>query len=330
MLIGHLAQRAAFLDAWTRGRLHHAWLLAGPQGVGKRAFADAAALTVLAGAADLNVDPADPAARLVAAGSHPDHLVVERGPLKSGGTAKEIVIHQVRGGDPPDSHAPVERRDLVRMTRATPSISAWRVVIIDPAESMNLPAANALLKSLEEPPARTLFLIVSHAPGRLLATIRSRCRRLRFAPLDPADTRAVLAANLPETAETELATLTALAEGAPGRALRYAGLAVGGLQDALDQLSHATPAQARQRGLDLARALAAKSAQPRYEAFLDLASRHLARAAARRTGDRLAAALALWESARDLAAEAIPGALDPAAVTAELARLVAQLGPEHA
>lgn len=316
MLTGHHPQRAAFLDAWNGGRLHHAWLLAGPEGVGKRAFADAAALTVLSGAATLDVPLEHPAARLVAAGSHPDLTVLERGVRESDGRpAANITVEQVRA--------------LRAGLEFTPGIAAWRVVIVDPVDALNAAAANALLKNLEEPPAKTLFLLASHAPGRLLATIRSRCRRLRFGPLDAADTLAVVAAGLPETAEAEIALLTDLAQGTPGRAIQYAGLAIGGLQDALDALPHATPVEARQRGLDLARALAPKAHQARYEAFLDLAPRHLARAAAARSGARLAATLALWEEARDLAAEAIPGALDPATVTVELARLVAKLGPER-
>lgn len=312
MLIGHDAARAAFLEAWTSGRTHHAWLLAGPEGVGKRTFADRAALTVLAGAATLGVEDDHPAARLVAAGSHPDLKLIARERLDDGRLRKEIVVEQIRA--------------LAPVLQMTPGLGGWRVVVVDPVDALNPAASNALLKNLEEPPRRTLFLLVSHAPGRLLPTIRSRCRALRFGPLDDADTRAVLVAG--GVAEVELAALADLAEGAPGRALRWAGLGVAGLQAELDALPGATPAEARGRAAALARSLSGKATQARYEAFLELAPRTLARLATTRAGARLAATLALWEEARDLAADAVPLALDPAMVTAELARAVAAAGPE--
>jgi DNA polymerase III, gamma/tau subunits len=206
-----------------------------------------------------------------------------------------------------------------------PALSSWRVIIIDPADAMHPPTANALLKSLEEPPARTLFLLVSHAPGRLLPTIRSRCRRLRFLPLSGEATRAALAAALPGEGPDELNRLAALAEGAPGRALRYAGLQAGALADALATIAAAGPERARTHASALARALSGRQAQARYEAFLELASRHLEAVARTRRGEALDAALALWEEARDLGRDG--PALDPAATVAELCRLVAAAGP---
>lgn len=314
MLIGHQAERAAFTAAWTSGRMPHAWLLTGPEGVGKASFADTAATMLLAGAQDFDVDALHPAARLIAAGSHPDLKRLVRLPRDGDGRlAAAIAVDQVRALQP--------------LFQMTPGLGGWRVVIVDPIDALNPSAANALLKNLEEPPARTVFLCISHAPGRLLPTLRSRCRKLRFSALSDADTGRVLAAA--GVADAERATLVRLAGGAPGRALRFAGLAIGGLQDTLDGLARATPAHARAHGRELARALASKTAQPRYEAFLDLAPRYLVRAAGRRRGAALAATLALWEEARDLAAEAGPRALDPAAVVVELARLVAATPPEH-
>lgn len=308
-LIGHLPQQAAFHAAFASGRLHHAWLLAGPEGVGKRAFADATALTVLSDAERFGGGEGSPAAHLIAAGSHPDLKLLEREARDDGRLKAEVLIDQVRA--------------LAALTQGTSGMGGWRVVIADPVDALNRAASNALLKSLEEPPARTLFLLVSHAPGRLLPTIRSRCRRLRFDPLGEADTRAVIAARARDATEAEHDALTALADGAPGRALRYAGLGADKLASELDALAAATPAQARPLGQALGRALAGKAAQPRYEAFLDLAPRRLAAAARRTRGDGLARVLDRYAEARALAESAVGLSLDPAQVTTELARLVA-------
>lgn len=314
-VIGHAGARRLFLENWRSGRLHHAWLLAGPEGVGKRAFADAAAAMVLAGAPDLVLPEDHPAARLIAAGSHPDLRVLERLERKTGtGLAGNITVEQIR--------------ELQPLFQMTPGLGGWRVIVIDAADDLNPAAANAFLKNLEEPPAQTLFLLVAHAPGRLLPTIRSRCRTLRFGLLDHADTRAVLERVLPEASHAEVTDLAALAEGAPGRAAAYAGLSVGELAATLDSLAAATPAEARAIALRLARALTGKAAQPRFETFLDLAPRHLAARARVAHGPALARLLHSWESARELSAGAVPLALEPGAVTMELSRLVAQTHAE--
>lgn len=307
MLIGHAAPRAQFLDAWTTGRLHHAWLLAGPEGVGKRTFADAAARMMLADARGFEVADDHPAARLIEAGSHMDLRVLERAERARGvGLAAAISADQVR--------------ELQPLFQMTPGLGAWRVVIVDAIDDMNVAAANAFLKNLEEPPAQTVFLLISHAPGRLLPTIRSRCQRLRFAPLDAAATRAALEHALPDA--EDLDELVELAEGAPGRAVAYAGLKIGELGAALDRLARAEPGPARALGLKLSAALAGKAAQPRYEAFLELAPRHIAARARKAEGAALARLLALWESAADLSASAVPLSLDPAAVTVQMAAYV--------
>jgi DNA polymerase-3 subunit delta' len=308
----HPAARAALEGAWASGRMHHAWLLTGPDGVGKRAFAMAAARMALAGAPSMDVPDDDQAVRLLAAGSHPDFRLLEPA-LTARGDRRSTVI------------AVDEVRVMQSVLHLAPSIAQWRVVVIDPADAMHAPTANALLKSLEEPPPRTLFLLVSHAPGRLLPTIRSRCRRLLFRPLPPDATRALLRDALPERDEAELDRLAALADGAPGRALALAGLEAGGLVDALDTIARAGPERARAHAFALAKALAGRQAQARYEAFLELAPRHLAAVARTRRGDALDAALALWEEARDLGRDG--PALDPAATVAELCRLVAAAGP---
>ncbi|AGH47853.1 DNA polymerase III subunit delta' [Sphingomonas sp. MM-1] len=320
--LGHGDQVAAFRDAMAQGRMHHAWLLAGPQGVGKAMFAAAAAARYLAEGTDrppaapgLDVAEDHPTARLIAAGSHPDHRVLQRLPRdKTGDLARNITIDQVRALQP--------------FFAVTPSMSPRRAVIIDAIDDLERPAANALLKNLEEPPADTLFLLISHAPGRLLPTIRSRCRLIRFGPLDDDVMTVAIRRMLPDIAEDEVAALVADGGGAPGRALRYAGLDLAGMDRALVQLArHGDPSGAER--IVLAKSLALKAAQPRYELFLERLPAFIAGEAKQRSGDALVTAIALWEKARLLAEGAVRLSLDPQTTVFELATMAAGLAPAH-
>jgi DNA polymerase III subunit delta' len=321
-LHGHDAVVAVFRDALDSGRLHHAWLLAGPEGIGKARFADQAALRVLAhgmgplDAPGLDVPEEHGAARLMAAGSHPDFVRLER-LAKDGGTelARAITVDQVRG--------------LARLFATTASLSPWRVIVIDAIDDLERPAANALLKNLEEPPPNSLFLLVSHAPERLLPTIRSRCRVLRLAPLGRDAMTAVLREALPDADPEEIAELAAAGEGAPGRALAWRGLDIAGLERTLAVLADEGDPTGARRAV-LAQSLALKSAQPRYEAFLARAPSTIAARAKGLRGADLAAALALWERARELGASARRLSLDPQSTAFELAGLVAALAPRRA
>jgi len=321
-LFGHGAAERSFLDAWNSGRLHHAWLLTGPRGVGKATLAYRIARFVLAGGGaeqggglfgesvpgSLDVDAENHAARLMLAGSHPSLKVLERQENDKGKLAKEITVDQVRA--------------LIPFLGTTPADGGWRVVIVDAADDMNRQAANALLKMLEEPPAKTLFLLSSHAPGRLLPTIRSRCRRLVLAPLEPAGVHAALQNAMPELSSAEIERLVPLAGGCPGRALRFAGLDIQGLEAALDALVR-TGDPSGAIALELAAVLSAAAAQPRYEAFLELVPERLATMAEDGDPADLARLVSLWEKARDLAGAAVPLALDPKSVVFELSQIVA-------
>jgi len=319
-LHGHEEAVAAFRAALGEGRLHHAWLLSGPSGIGKALFADKAALRVLAEGAgprperpNLDVPEDHRVARLVAAGSHPDLARLERLPKEtSGELARSINVDQVRG--------------LQRLFATTPSLSPWRVVVIDAIDDLERPAANALLKNLEEPPPNSLFLLVSHAPDRLLPTIRSRCRHLRLGLLDHADMAAALAGALPDANDSEIEELAGVGEGSPGRAVAYRGLDIGGLERAMrDLASKGDPTNARR--IELAQALSTKAAQARYEAFLARAPSLIAAHARARRGPDLAAALGLWERARELAGSASRLSLDPQSVVFELGGMLAALAP---
>jgi DNA polymerase III subunit delta' len=317
-LYGHDIAVAAFRDSLGSGRLHHAWLVIGAEGIGKALFADKAAVRVLAEAAGptvaapgLDVPDEHRIAKLVAAGSHPDLMRLERLTKDNGAElARSITIEQVRG--------------LARLFSTTPSLSPWRVVVIDSIDDLERNAANALLKSLEEPPANSLFLLVSHAPERLLPTIRSRCRLLRLSPLAPDAMRAALRAALPDADETEVAELAEAGQGSPGRAIAFRGLDIAGLDRAMAALAgKGDPTNAIRSAL--AQALSSKSAQPRYEAFLARAPSFIAGAARARSGPALAEALRLYERARDLAGGAVRLSLDPGSVVFELAGLIAGL-----
>ena len=319
-LYGHDEQIAAFRAARASERMHHAWLLTGPQGVGKGSFARAAALRLLADAAGPPIDlpgldmPAShPIASLWNAGSHPDVMLLERlYREKTKDYARGITVDQVRG--------------LSRLFATSPSFSPWRVVIVDSADDMERSGANALLKLLEEPPSNTLFLMVSHAPARLLPTIRSRCRTLRFGTLGEGDMTAALRQALPEADPREIAEIAAAGEGSPGRAVTFAGLDVAGLDKAMDGLVRSGDPDNGERAA-LARALSGKPAQARYELFLERAPSRIAAEARTRRGAALAEAVALWEKARALAGAAVRLSDDPQTTVFELAGLLAALAP---
>ncbi len=218
---GHAEAERKLLDAFRSGRIPHAWLIGGPSGVGKATLAyrmarfvfanpDPAAPAVQA-ARSLAVAPDHPAARRVAAQSHTDLLVLERTPGPTGALRTVITVDEVRR--------------TVSFFGSTAGEGGWRVCVVDTADELQHPqASNALLKVLEEPPARALLLIASHAPGRLLATIRSRCRRLMLRPLDEADVARAAAAAL-ECPEDDAAIREAAraAQGSVGRAITLLG-----------------------------------------------------------------------------------------------------------
>lgn len=233
-LLGHEEAEGVLAGACRSGRLAHAWLISGPEGIGKATLAYRFARFVLAGGGDgtgagpdlfggegeagpgspLYLAPEHPVFRRVTSGGHVDlKTVVCTVNEKTGKLRTEIIVNDVRS--------------VGQFFSLTAGEGGWRVAIIDKADEMNPSAANALLKILEEPPQRSLLLLVSDNPGRLLPTIRSRCRKLALQPLPGDLVASLMAASLPGLDAGDVPLLAHLAEGSPGRALALA--AEGGL-----------------------------------------------------------------------------------------------------
>ena len=314
-IIGNSSAQEAFAAAMAGEALHHAWLLVGPQGVGKGSFARRAGAQLVGGGAQRD--------ELIAARAHPDFRLVEREVWDKPDT---LMPYDQRpdGAVPARSIRVVQIRWLRAALNTRPSMGPRRAVIIDAADDLEAGGANALLKSLEEPPPGTIFLLVSHAPGRLLPTIRSRCRVLRFASLSDAEVAAVIREQAPELSASEVAALVQVGEGSPGRALGFAGLDIAGLDAAIAAIAADGDPQNVRRAA-LGRTLGPKAAQPRYEAFLDRAPAFIATQAKERSGPALAATLASHAQARDLAGAALGLSLDAQATVWEMAGLLAGL-----
>jgi len=334
-LLGHNSQFEAIRAAMDNGRMHHAWLLHGPRGVGKASFAKEVAAKLLADAisdalssTDFVVDLDHPTAKLIAARSHPDYQLIER---EIWADPTHLVPYADRKGD--ETRARSIRINQIRwlgpILSMAPSLADRRVIVIDAADDLEPPAANALLKMLEEPPASTIFLLVSHAPGRLLPTIRSRCRSLAFARLDDDIMAAILAEQAPHLDDMTRAVVLAVAAGAPGAAMSVIETDVPGIDAALREIA-VTGDPFNVLRLDLAGKLALKAALPRYEAFLRRAPAFIASQARTRSGPALAVAVEAWEKARQLADVAIPQSLPAESVVFEIAGRVATLAPRDA
>jgi len=208
--VGHEAEERALSEALAGHRMHHAWLIAGAKGLGKATlayrFARAALGARRGGARPLDVDPDDPVARMITGHAHPDLFVLRREANDRGKARREIAVE--------------DARELGAFFALAPSMGGMRVAIIDAVDDLNTSSANAILKTLEEPPARSVLLLVCHAPGAALATIRSRCRRLALRPLSDDAVRDALGARDD--------ALVRIAKGRPGRAIALKAQGVDG------------------------------------------------------------------------------------------------------
>ena len=306
---GHDSAWHEWRAAMTSDRMHHGWILSGRQGVGKGAFALAAAAELVA----------EPGTTQLAPEHHPDILVLSHLPAndeeekkraegKPFQVKRNITIDQIR-------------RMQARLT-TRPTLGSRRVVIVDPADDMEKGAVNALLKSLEEPPQGTFFLLVSHRPGRLLPTIRSRCRTLRFAPLDDAEVAEILASEAPGADSATRTAAVAAAEGSPGVALAFVGEHLGKVHPLMQRLLREGDPQMELRGR-LAEEIGGRPDRDRVQAVIELAR---AVTAAELTGAGREGQLKLIEAhgaLTRLAAQAPTYNFDPGLLALEIGGLLA-------
>jgi DNA polymerase-3 subunit delta' len=214
-LFGHADAERVLLDAYRSGRIPHAWLITGPRGVGKATLAYRMARFVLThpdpaasavqGAHSLAVDSEHPVARRIAVQGQGDLLVLERTLNEKGKLRQDIAVDDVRR--------------TVSFFGSTAAEGGWRIAIVDAVDELNAAGANALLKVVEEPPPRTLLLLISHARGQVLPTIRSRCRVLELRPLATGEVAQAVSATLGREADAEVMQAAGFAEGSVGRAL---------------------------------------------------------------------------------------------------------------
>lgn len=309
---GHDANWAQFSAGLESGRLHHGWILAGPRGLGKAGFAGRAAASL--------VDPDGKQQRLIKQRAHPDIIRVQRLPKEP---PKE--------GEEADPSAELKRsisidqiRELQRSLTTRPSMGPRRAIIIDAADDLERAGANALLKSLEEPPIGTYFLLISHASDRLLPTIRSRCQMLRFEPLDDRQMHAALKQTAPNLSDNDREQLVRSGSGSPGQALDFAGLDMAGIEQSMDLIVAKGDPDNSVRS-KLAESLSLKAAQPRYEAFLRRAPARIAAHARQQPPSEVLTSVEAFHAAETLAARAIGLTLDKQAVVFQMGSLLASL-----
>jgi DNA polymerase III subunit delta' len=213
-LLGHEADEQRLLQSFASGKMHHGWLIAGPKGIGKATLAYRLARYVFAhphpddarGRASLHVPMDSGVARRMISGGHSDLLVLQRPWVAKDKRIKAEISAE-------------DARAVTEFFQRTAGEGGWRICIVDAADDLSTESANAILKILEEPPDRALFLLVSHSPGGLLPTIRSRCTRLALAPLPEGSVREIVAGIATETDAAKLDNAISLSGGSPGRAL---------------------------------------------------------------------------------------------------------------
>jgi DNA polymerase III subunit delta' len=268
VLFGQEEAEQEFLRAFASGRLHHAWLIGGPQGIGKATLAYRIARFVLAQGAgshattqSLEISSDTPVARQVAAFSHPNLFVLRRQPA----TEKKVAT----------SNIPVDQvRRALGLFATTAGDSGYRICIVDSAEDLAAPSANALLKMVEEPPPRSLFLIISHAPQRVLPTIRSRCRRLMLSPLGEGDLTSVIGSLGDETFDpADVARAVALADGSARRAIELLDPAKAETIEAVNRLLDGLPRFDVKASLAVAERLSKKGSEQDFELALESVQR---------------------------------------------------------
>ncbi|MDD3797702.1 MAG: DNA polymerase III subunit delta' [Novosphingobium sp.] len=307
-LAGHEEPWREWRDALSGTRMHHGWILGGRKGLGKASFA-------LAAARELVAEPGIPQPP----GEHPDVIVLSHLPASADDEAKkaEGKPYQVKR-----SIGIAQIREMQHRLVTRPTLGSRRAIVIDPADDLEKPAANALLKSLEEPPAGSFFLLVSHRPGRLLATIRSRCRMLRFPSLPNAEVDAVLRANAPNADAATRAAAIAAACGSPGAALDFVAQDLGPLHHLMQRIAQAGDPGFALRS-ELAQAIGQRPDRERVLASLELARAVLASEIRGVEAARLLRIVEAHGEINRLAGQAPTYNFDPALLVMEIGTLLA-------
>lgn len=309
MLIGHEKQWREWRGAMASARMHHAWILSGKQGLGKASFARAAAAQLVAEADVVQPDPA----------AHPDIIVLEALPANDEEEKKRLE------GQPYQTKRNISVEQIRRMQQrlhTRPTLGPRRAVIIDPADELEKSSVNALLKSLEEPPAGTFFLLVSHRLGRLLPTVRSRCRLLTFAPLADAEVARMLEDAAPQADSATRGAAVAAAQGSPGQALAFVEQDLGSLHQVMERILREGDAGMALRGA-LGQELGARPSRERIQAVFDLARAMLASELPRAPREQQAGIIEVHRELSVLGAQAPTYNFDPALLAVEIGGLLA-------
>ena len=308
MLIGHEEPWREWRDAMAGPRMHHAWLLPGKNGLGKMSFALAAARELVATPGVHQPE-----------GDHPDIHILSHLPKddkeerkKADGKPFElkrnISIGQIRA---------MQQRLTTRPTRA---------IIIDPADDMEKGASNALLKSLEEPPRGTFFLLVAHRPARLLPTIRSRCRTLRFPVIPDDQMTQLISREAPEAGRDAVDAAVAAANGSPGAALNFITNDLGPLNVIMQRIARAGDPDFALRG-QLATAIGTRPDRARVQAALDLARAVIGTMAQECDNDRIPALADAHSQLVILTGQAPTFNFDAGLLVMEIGTLLASAAP---
>lgn len=312
ILPGHDEAWAQWRAAMAGPRMHHAWLLAGKRGLGKTQFALAAAQALVAEPGSVQLH-----------GQHPDIIMLTHPPKDDKEAAKrdDGKPFEVKRNIPIDLVRSMQHRLTTR-----PTLGDRRVIVVDPADDMEKGAANALLKSLEEPPQGTFFLLVAHQPARLLPTIRSRCRVLRFAGLPDDQVSVLLAKSAPEADNATRQAAVAAAAGSPGAALAFVEQDLGKVDGAIRRIVAQGDPHFALRG-KLAAEIGPRPPRERVQAIIDLARAIVADEAASAPRQRLPALVKAHTDLVALGAQAPTYNFDPGLLAMEIGTLLASAAP---
>ncbi|WP_164114636.1 DNA polymerase III subunit delta' [Sphingorhabdus sp. Alg239-R122] len=327
-LYGHDAQQQAVLRGFSSGKMHHAWLLTGAKGVGKASFAWTAAQHILsrepAFQSDIFVPDLQRAGgQMLAAHNHPDCHYLAREPKddKERRNKENGKPYERRRNIPIDQVRAMQQRLTTR-----PSLGIRRIIIIDSADNLERGAANALLKSLEEPPENTCFFLISHNPGKLLPTIRSRCMTLSFHGLNDETMRRVLLAQDESLTSQQLESLSQIGHGSPGYALKFLELGMEEIHTLMRKITETGDRDQKLR-LHLAKLLSVKAAKEKLQAFIEYAPVFAARISRQRQGRALSQAIVAWEELVSLAEKAPTYNFTSDALVYQIGGLLARLAP---